>query len=50
MRQFVRSEQVKKRGVHYLEHERFEFTTEGGEKWKVYGSPVRTPVKELIMF
>ncbi|KAJ3536926.1 hypothetical protein NMY22_g5814 [Coprinellus aureogranulatus] len=38
IRQFVRSEQVKERGVYYLEHEGLEFSTRG-ERWKVYGSP-----------
>ncbi|TEB36013.1 Metallo-dependent phosphatase [Coprinellus micaceus] len=39
IRAFVRSEAVKERGIHYLEYEGMEFTTQAGETWKVYGSP-----------
>lgn len=49
IRELVRSKEVKERGVHYLEHEGLEFTTEGGESWKVYGSPVSSPQRDRLL-
>ncbi|KDQ60608.1 hypothetical protein JAAARDRAFT_151133 [Jaapia argillacea MUCL 33604] len=38
-RALVRSEAVRAAGIHYLEHESFQFTTQSGRRWKVFGSP-----------
>ncbi|KAJ3553355.1 hypothetical protein NM688_g3657 [Phlebia brevispora] len=38
-RALVRGEAALKAGIHYLEYESFQFTTESGRTWNVYGSP-----------
>ncbi|KAK7049839.1 hypothetical protein VNI00_005269 [Paramarasmius palmivorus] len=37
-KRIITDEQLMK-GIHYLEHEAYEFTTPEGKQWKVYGSP-----------
>jgi hypothetical protein len=39
-RSLVRSQDLRDAGIYYLEHESFQFATEAGREWKVYGSPV----------
>ncbi|TFY62358.1 hypothetical protein EVJ58_g3907 [Rhodofomes roseus] len=38
-RQLIRSETLRKAGMHYLEFESIDITTPAGRTWKVYGSP-----------
>lgn len=37
----MRSKSVQDAGVIYLDHEQRDITTTQGNRWKVYGSPVR---------